>query len=156
MPYHIICLKTQKAFKAYLDQQDCDFGNIPKGSVFRGLTAARKTIPCVIIECNSMEMVPEKTGNFYGQVSIKVQHSANGDNDTDEDDHLNNAGIVFDTFFTDTITRDITAAYGLIPGITDGYTCEQVVGVSEGYALIGNIWESELVFRVHCVGRTLT
>jgi hypothetical protein len=142
MAYHIICLKNQKAAKAYLD--GCDTGNVT--TILRGLTAVQQTLPCAILECNQAQFVPTNKGNFLSQLIIRVRQNAN---DTTEDDHLIDAGVIFDLFVTDSIAADLTTA-----GRNDGeaYTCFFMEGVSQGYRLDGDVWESELILQINCAG----
>jgi hypothetical protein len=147
-PYHIICLKNQKAAKAYLEGQA--LGNVT--NIFRGLTASQQVLPCIVLECNQASFIPTNRGNFLANLSVKVRQNADGKSGVDEDRHQLDAGTIFDLFMTDSIAADLTSA---LQGAGDDYTCFFVEGVSQGYSLNGNVWESELVLQLNCAGNSV-
>lgn len=151
-PYHIICLKNQKAAKLYLAAQT--LGNISADNIYRGLTSAQQVLPCVVLECNSATFAPPPyQGNFLSNLSIKVRQNADGNDGVDEDQHQIDAGTIFDLFLTDSICANLTTA---LQDAGDEYTCFFVEGVSQGYSLDGRTWESEMIIQLNSCGNNVS
>lgn len=148
--YNAIECRVEQAFKAYLDTATFAWTYAGCASatprVARGLSAQVKTLPLIIVSCETAEH--EGTGKFTGNwiATVRVTLRENAD-DCTEDEHLDHSGEVRDFIITDTITADVnTAAAGILVvqgnGIRTPASCSR--------AIVDRSWESTLEFTVHC------
>lgn len=152
--YNAICLRVQKGIKAFLDTRVAllswtnETGSVTP-AVLRGVTSDRKTLPAVIVECNSAdhESMGFWTGNWKARVEIHLRENAD---DTTEDQHLEHFGEIVDMFAIDTFVADMDTA------CSGTFNTELCNPGTVSYSIVERSWESVLTFELLCNTTTVT